>query len=72
MDANGKSAAFSAAGRRRMLLRRGRLLEGITLAWNVVGIVVLAIVFYALREAREIFMPGLLALCDVAKAPEAP
>jgi divalent metal cation (Fe/Co/Zn/Cd) transporter len=56
-------------GRPGRLLRRGRILEGVTLGWNVVGIVVLAvagwwwadplaalvIVGYALREAREIF-----------------
>src|SRR5208282_2519838 len=56
------------------LLRRGRVLEVITLGWNVAGIMVLAIVavsarsvalagfglvivFYALREARAIFLP---------------
>ena len=43
MDGNSEPVAFSAAERRRLLLGRGRRLEGITLAWNVVGIVVLAI-----------------------------
>ena len=33
----------AAAGRPALLLRRGRILEGITLGWNVVGIIVLAI-----------------------------
>ena len=56
-----------------MLLRRGRILEGITLGWNVAGIAVLnaaagwwqadplaalVIVAYALREVREIFRGG--------------
>ena len=110
MHGNSEFVAVSAPGRRPMLLRRGRLLEGITLGWNVVGIVVLAIaaigarsvalagfgpdslieigasvvvlwadplaalviVFYALREAREIFLPGLLASRAAAKAAEAP
>jgi hypothetical protein len=104
MDGNSELVAYSAAGRRRMLLRRGRLLEGTTLGWNVVGIVVLVIaaigarlvalaglalhaatglwwadplaalviVFYALTEAREIFLPGLLASRDAANAREAP
>jgi divalent metal cation (Fe/Co/Zn/Cd) transporter len=39
-----------AADRGRVLLRRGRLLEGITLAWNVAGIVVLAIAAIAARS----------------------
>ena len=76
MGENSEPVAFSAAGRRRVLLRRGRLLEGFTPAWNVVGIVVLAIaaviVFYALGEARDIFLPGLLAPRATAKAREAP
>jgi divalent metal cation (Fe/Co/Zn/Cd) transporter len=52
------------------LLRRGRVLEGITLGWNVAGLAVnaaagwwwadpaaaLVIVFYPVREAREIFL----------------
>ena len=38
-----------------MLLRRGRLFEGITLAWNVVGIVVLAI---AAIGARSVALAG--------------
>jgi hypothetical protein len=45
---------------RKVLLRRGFALEYATLAWNVAGIVVLAIgyvlVFYAAREVREIFL----------------
>jgi divalent metal cation (Fe/Co/Zn/Cd) transporter len=44
-----------AADRRRALLRRGRLLEAITLAWNVAGILVLA--FAAIR-ARSVALAG--------------
>ena len=35
---------------RRALLRRGRILEGITLGWNVVGIAVLAVAAVAARS----------------------
>jgi divalent metal cation (Fe/Co/Zn/Cd) transporter len=38
------------AGRARVLLRRGRVLEGITLGWNAAGIVVLAIAAVAARS----------------------
>jgi divalent metal cation (Fe/Co/Zn/Cd) transporter len=38
------------ADRARVLLRRGRILEGITLGWNVAGIVVLAIAAVAARS----------------------
>jgi divalent metal cation (Fe/Co/Zn/Cd) transporter len=55
MDGNSELVAVSAAGRRPMLLRRGRLLEGITLGWNVVGIVVLAI---AAIGARSVALAG--------------
>jgi divalent metal cation (Fe/Co/Zn/Cd) transporter len=37
-------------GRARVLLRRGRVLEGITLSWNVAGVVVLAIAAVAARS----------------------
>ncbi|HET8591652.1 MAG TPA: hypothetical protein VFM01_18590, partial [Nakamurella sp.] len=40
---------------RRRLLRRGRILEGITLAWNVVGIVVLAV---AALRAHSVALAG--------------
>jgi divalent metal cation (Fe/Co/Zn/Cd) transporter len=55
LSGNSDPAAFSAADRGRVLLRRGRLLEGITLAWNVVGIVVLAI---AAIGARSVALAG--------------
>jgi len=55
MDGNSEPVAFSAAERRRLLLRRGRRLEGITLAWNVAGIVVLAI---AAIRARSVALAG--------------
>jgi divalent metal cation (Fe/Co/Zn/Cd) transporter len=55
MDGNSEPVAFSAAECRRLLLRRGRRLEGITLAWNVVGIVVLAI---AAIRARSVALAG--------------
>jgi divalent metal cation (Fe/Co/Zn/Cd) transporter len=42
-------------GDRRWLLRRGRILEGITLAWNVVGIVVLAV---AALRAHSVALAG--------------
>jgi divalent metal cation (Fe/Co/Zn/Cd) transporter len=38
------------AGRPAVLLRRGRILEGITLGWNVAGIVVLALAAVAARS----------------------
>jgi divalent metal cation (Fe/Co/Zn/Cd) transporter len=38
------------AGRPAVLLRRGRILEGVTLAWNVAGIVVLALAAVAARS----------------------
>ncbi len=38
-------------GRDRALLRRGRMLEGITLGWNAAGIVVLAIAAVRARSA---------------------
>ena len=38
------------AGRARVLLRRGRVLEGITLGWNVAGVVVLALTAVAARS----------------------
>ena len=48
-----------------MLLRRGRILEGITLVlnaaagwWQADPLAALIIVAYALREAREIFQGG--------------
>jgi divalent metal cation (Fe/Co/Zn/Cd) transporter len=37
-------------GRPGRLLRRGRILEGVTLGWNVVGIVVLAVAAVAARS----------------------
>jgi divalent metal cation (Fe/Co/Zn/Cd) transporter len=43
------------ADRARVLLRRGRVLEGITLGWNVAGIVVLAI---AALAARSVALAG--------------
>ncbi|MGO8961421.1 MAG: cation transporter [Streptosporangiaceae bacterium] len=42
-------------GRTAALLRRGRILEGMTLGWNVVGIVVLAI---AAINARSVALAG--------------
>jgi hypothetical protein len=37
-------------GRPAVLLRRGRILEGVTLGWNVAGIVVLAVAAVAARS----------------------
>jgi hypothetical protein len=37
-----------------VLLRRGRVLEGITLGWNVAGIIVLAVV----AAARSVALAG--------------
>ncbi len=48
-------SAGSAAAARAVLLRRGRLLESITLGWNVVGIVVLAV---AAVRARSVALAG--------------
>jgi len=42
--------ALDAPGRESALLRRGRVLEGITLGWNVAGIVVLAVAAVAARS----------------------
>lgn len=42
-------------GRRRTLLRRGFALEGVTLAWNVVGIVVLVV---AVLGTRSVALAG--------------
>ncbi len=39
----------------RLLLRRGRLLEGITLAWNVAGLVILT---FAAVRARSVALAG--------------
>jgi divalent metal cation (Fe/Co/Zn/Cd) transporter len=55
LDGNSEPVTAAAAGRGRVLLRRGRLLEGITLAWNVIGIVVLAI---AAIGARSVALAG--------------
>lgn len=55
MDGYSESVTAAATGRRRVLLRRGRLLEGITLAWNVAGIVVLAV---AAIDARSVALAG--------------
>src|SRR5690242_5979675 len=38
------------AGRPAVLLRRGRILEGVTLGWNVAGIAVLAVTAVAARS----------------------
>ncbi len=43
-------AAAEVPGRAAGLLRRGRVLEGITLCWNVVGIIVLAVAAIAARS----------------------
>jgi divalent metal cation (Fe/Co/Zn/Cd) transporter len=53
MIRNGRVA--SDPGRPARLLRRGRILEGITLGWNVVGIVVLA---SAALAARSVALAG--------------
>jgi divalent metal cation (Fe/Co/Zn/Cd) transporter len=45
----------AARGRPRVLLRRGRILEGITLGWNGAGIIVLAI---AAVRARSVALAG--------------
>ena len=42
-------------GRLAMLLRRGRILEGITLGWNVAGIAMLAV---AVVTARSVALAG--------------
>lgn len=46
---------MTAAGRRAQLLRRGRMLEGATLGWNVVGVVVLGV---AAVNARSVALAG--------------
>jgi divalent metal cation (Fe/Co/Zn/Cd) transporter len=51
----GSGPAGSSARRPAVLLRRGRILEGITLAWNVAGIIVLAI---AAVRARSVALAG--------------
>lgn len=61
MDRN--SEPMAAGDRRRVPLRRGRLPEGITLAWNVEGRVTLVDGILALAV--------LAGLASVAKAPEA-
>lgn len=43
-------SAQAGAATSRMLLRRGLLLEYVTLGWNVVGVVVLAIAAIAARS----------------------
>src|ERR1700691_2486091 len=55
LDGISEPVAFSTADPRRALLHRGRLFEGITLAWNAVGIVVLAI---AAIRARSVALAG--------------
>jgi divalent metal cation (Fe/Co/Zn/Cd) transporter len=47
--------AAADTARLAVLLRRGRVLEGITLSWNVVGIVVLAV---AALRARSVALAG--------------
>ena len=42
--------APGAAGQQQALLRHGRVLEGITLGWNVAGIAVLAVAAVAARS----------------------
>jgi divalent metal cation (Fe/Co/Zn/Cd) transporter len=46
---------IAASGRPEALLRRGRILEGITLGWNVAGIIVLA---EAAVRARSVALAG--------------
>jgi len=50
----------------------GLVLNAAVGLWWADPLAALVIVFYALREAREIVLPGLLARRAVAKAPEAP
>jgi len=47
--------ALRASERPAVLLRRGRILEGVTLGWNVAGIVVLAV---AVVAARSVALAG--------------
>jgi divalent metal cation (Fe/Co/Zn/Cd) transporter len=47
--------AVAASGRPDILLRRGRILEGITLGWNIAGIIVLAV---AAVRARSVALAG--------------
>lgn len=56
MDGNSQPVTAAAAGRGHVLLRRGRLLEGITLAWNVVGIAVLAV--YLTAQSAVVLAAG--------------
>jgi divalent metal cation (Fe/Co/Zn/Cd) transporter len=51
----GSEPAPETPGRPGPLLRRGRILEGLTLAWNVAGIVVLAV---AAATARSVALAG--------------
>lgn len=46
----GSRPVSTPAGRQAVLLRRGRILEGITLAWNAAGIIVLAIAAFRARS----------------------
>jgi divalent metal cation (Fe/Co/Zn/Cd) transporter len=46
---------MSSTGESRVLLRRGRVLEGITLGWNAVGVIVLAL---AALSARSVALAG--------------
>jgi divalent metal cation (Fe/Co/Zn/Cd) transporter len=52
---NAEQLAGQAAARSGLLLRRGRVLEGITLGWNVAGIIVLA---FAAVRARSVALAG--------------
>ncbi|MBO0814938.1 MAG: cation transporter [Actinobacteria bacterium] len=51
----GNEPGSAVSGRPGVLLRRGRVLEGITLGWNVVGIIVLAV---AAVGARSVALAG--------------
>jgi divalent metal cation (Fe/Co/Zn/Cd) transporter len=50
----------------------GLVLNAAAGLWWADPLAALVIVFYALREAREIFLPGLLVPRNTAKAREAP
>ena len=52
---DGQARGIADAGRAGLLLRRGRVLEGITLGWNVAGIIVLGI---AAAAARSVALAG--------------
>lgn len=67
MDRN--SEPMAAGDRRRVLA--GPALNAAAGLWWADPLAALVIVFYAFREAREIFLPGPLASRSVAKAPEA-